>query len=249
MNTTLTPRATGAVATRVLTQLRRDHRTLAMLLVLPCALMTLLWWMFDGLPGEGFSSLGPALLALIPFIIMFLVTSVTTLRERTSGTLERLLAMPMGKLDFLLGYAVAFGLVATVQSALAVGVCVWLLDLTIVGGVWLLMVVAVMDALLGTALGLLVSAFARTEFEAVQFMPALVIPQILLCGLFVPRDELPRVLEVISDALPLSYAVDAMQSVAASTETGDVWQDIAIIAAFVVAGLGLGALTLRRQTD
>jgi ABC-2 type transport system permease protein len=249
MNTTLTPRATGAVATRVLTQLRRDHRTLAMLLVLPCALMTLLWWMFDGLPGEGFSSLGPALLALIPFIIMFLVTSVTTLRERTSGTLERLLAMPMGKLDFLLGYAVAFGLVATLQSALAVGVCVWLLDLTIVGAVWLLMVVAVMDALLGTALGLLVSAFARTEFQAVQFMPALVIPQILLCGLFVPRDQLPRVLEVISDVLPLSYAVDAMQSVAATTETGDVWQDIAIIAAFVVAGLGLGALTLRRQTD
>ena len=249
MNTTLTPRATGAVATRVLTQLRRDHRTLAMLLVLPCALMTLLWWMFDGLPGEGFSSLGPALLALIPFIIMFLVTSVTTLRERTSGTLERLLAMPMGKLDFLLGYAVAFGLVATVQSALAVGVCVWLLDLTIVGGVWLLMVVAVMDALLGTALGLLVSAFARTEFQAVQFMPALVIPQILLCGLFVPRDALPRVLEVISDVLPLSYAVDAMQTVAASTETADVWQDISIIAAFVVAGLGLGALTLRRQTD
>ena len=249
MNTTLTPRATGAVATRVLTQLRRDHRTLAMLLVLPCALMTLLWWMFDGLPGEGFSSLGPALLALIPFIIMFLVTSVTTLRERTSGTLERLLAMPMGKLDFLLGYAVAFGLVATVQSALAVGVCVWLLDLTIVGGVWLLMVVAVMDALLGTALGLLVSAFARTEFQAVQFMPALVIPQILLCGLFVPRDSLPRVLEVISNVLPLSYAVDAMQTVAASTETADVWQDIGIVAAFVVAGLALGALTLRRQTD
>ena len=249
MNTTLTPRATGAVATRVLTQLRRDHRTLAMLLVLPCALMTLLWWMFDGLPGEGFSRLGPALLALVPFIIMFLVTSVTTLRERTSGTLERLLAMPMGKLDFLLGYAVAFGMVATVQSALAVGVCVWLLDLTIVGAVWLLMVVAVMDALLGTALGLLVSAFARTEFQAVQFMPALVIPQILLCGLFVPRDQLPRVLEVISDVLPLSYAVDAMQTVAGSTATGDVWQDIAIIASFVVAGLGLGALTLRRQTD
>jgi ABC-2 type transport system permease protein len=249
MNTTLTPRATGAVATRVLTQLRRDHRTVAMLLVLPCALMTLLWWMFDELPGEGFSSLGPALLALIPFIIMFLVTSVTTLRERTSGTLERLLAMPMGKLDFLLGYAVAFGLVATVQSALAVGVCVWLLDLNIVGGIWLLMVVAIMDALLGTALGLLVSAFARTEFQAVQFMPAIVIPQILLCGLFVPRESLPRVLELISDVLPLSYAVDAMQAVAASTETADVWRDIGIIAAFVVAGLALGALTLRRQTD
>ncbi len=249
MNTTLTPRATGAVTTRVLTQLRRDHRTLAMLLVLPCALMALLWWMFDGLPGNGFSSLGPALLALIPFIIMFLVTSVTTLRERTSGTLERLLAMPMGKLDFLLGYALAFGVVAAVQSALAVGVCVWLLDLTIIGAVWMLMVVAIVDAVLGTALGLFVSAFARTEFQAVQFMPALVIPQILLCGLFVPRDSLPPVLEAISDVLPLSYAVDAMQTVATSTQTADVGQDIGIVVAFVVAGLALGALTLRRQTD
>ncbi len=229
----LSVRSTGAVTTRVLTQLRRDHRTLAMLLVLPCALMTLLWWMFKDLPGSGFNSLGPALLALIPFIIMFLVTSVTTLRERTSGTLERLLAMPMGKLDFLLGYAIAFGVVAAVQSALAVVLCVWVLDLTIIGSAWMLMVVAVVDAVLGTALGLFVSAFARTEFQAVQFMPALVIPQILLCGLFVPRDQLPRTLEVISDVLPLSYAVDAMQKVASSTDTGAVWGDILIISGII----------------
>jgi ABC-2 type transport system permease protein len=251
MSTTsiLSVRSTGAVTSRVLTQLKRDHRTLAMLLVLPCALMTLLWWMFDSLPGDGFSGLGPALLALIPFVIMFLVTSVTTLRERTSGTLERLLAMPMGKLDFLLGYAIAFGVVAAVQSALAVALSVWVLDLTVVGSLWMLMVVAVVDAVLGTALGLFVSAFARTEFQAVQFMPALVIPQLLLCGLFVPRDSLPRTLEVISDVLPLSYAVDAMQKVASSTDTGEVWLDVLIVAAYVVAGLALGALTLRRQSS
>jgi ABC-2 type transport system permease protein len=239
---------TLAVAARVLIQVRRDRRTLAMLLVLPCALMALLWWMFDNLPGNGFSALGPALLALIPFVIMFLVTSVTTLRERTSGTLERLLAMPMGRLDFLLGYALAFGLLAAVQSALAVALCVWVLDLTIVGSAWMLMVVAVVDAVLGTAMGLFVSAFARTEFQAVQFMPALVIPQMLLCGLFVSRDQLPSVLHVISDVLPLSYAVDAMQSVAASTSLSDVWGDVGLVAAFTVAGLALGALTLRRQT-
>jgi ABC-2 type transport system permease protein len=249
MNGAPSPRVTGAVTLRVLTQLRRDHRTLAMLLVLPCALMSLLWWMFEELPGDGFDRLGPALLALVPFVIMFLVTSVTTLRERTSGTLERLLAMPMGKLDFLLGYALAFGLVAAVQSALAVGVCIWLLDLTVAGSVWLLMVVAVTDAVLGTALGLFVSAFARTEFQAVQFMPALVIPQLLLCGLFVARDALPRVLEGVSDVLPLSYAVDAMQTVAGSTASGEVWRDVALVAAYVVAGLALGALTLRRQSD
>jgi ABC-2 type transport system permease protein len=244
----MNPRILMAVATRVLTQIRRDHRTLAMLLVLPCLLTTLLWWMLDDLPGEAFNRLGPGLLALFPFIIMFLVTSVTTLRERSSGTLERLLAMPTGKLDFLLGYAVAFGLVAAVQSVLTVAVSVVLLDLDVAGPIWLLTIVAVVDAVLGTALGLFVSAFAGTEFQAVQFMPLVVIPQLLLCGLFVPRDALPTVLNAISDVLPLSYAVDAMTHLVTSTSTSEVWADIGVVVAFALAGLGLGAATLRRRT-
>ena len=244
----MTPRVTVAVAARVLTQIRRDHRTLAMLLVLPCALISLLWWMFEDLPGDSFDQFGPGLLALFPFIIMFLVTSVTTLRERSSGTLERLLSMPMGKLDFLLGYALAFGLVAAVQSVLAVLVSVGLLGLDVVGPVWLLMLVAVADAVLGTALGLFVSAFAATEFQAVQFMPLVVIPQILLCGLFVPRDALPAALEAVSNVLPLSYAVDAMSHLVVSSTTAEVWADIAVVVGFVLAGLTLGAATLRRRT-
>jgi ABC-2 type transport system permease protein len=245
----MNPRITAAIAARVLTQLRRDHRTLAIMLVLPCLLISLLWWMFDDLAPDTFDRLGPALLAMFPFIVMFLVTSVTTLRERSGGTLERLLAMPMGKLDFLFGYAIAFGMVAAVQSALAVALSVGLLDLNIEGPVWLLTVVAVADAVLGSALGLFVSAFARTEFQAVQFMPALVIPQILLCGLFVPRFALPDVLNAISDVLPLSYAVDAMQHLTRSTSTGEVWQDLAVVAAYAVAGLALGAGTLRRRSE
>jgi len=241
-------RTTLAVAGRVLTQLRRDHRTLAMLLLLPCLLMSLLWWMFDASSPQVFDRLAPGLLAMFPFIVMFLVTSVTTLRERSSGTLERLLAMPMGKLDFLVGYALAFGLLAAVQSALAVGISVGLLGLEIVGPVWLLTIVAVADAVLGTALGLFVSAFARTEFQAVQFMPAIVIPQILLCGLFVPRTAMPDLLETISDLLPLSYAVDAMQSLTRTAATGEVWNDVAVVAGFALAGLALGAATLRRRT-
>ncbi len=245
----MTPRITFAVAARVLTQIRRDHRTAAMLLVLPCLLMTLLWWMFkDTGGGVVFDRLGPGLLALFPFIIMFRVTSVTTLRERSSGTLERLLAMPMGKLDFLLGYAIAFGLVAAVQSALAVALSVGVLGLDVQGPVWLLTVVAIADAVLGSALGLFVSAFATTEFQAVQFMPAFVIPQILLCGLFVARDELPAALEAISDMLPLSYATDAMQTLTRTTETGEVWQDVGVVTAFALVALGLGAATLRRRT-
>lgn len=241
-------RITLAVAGRVLTQVRRDHRTLAMLLVVPCVLISLLWWMFEDLPGDLFDRFGPGLLAMFPFIVMFLVTSVTTLRERSSGTLERLLTMPMGKLDFLLGYALAFGLLAAVQSALAVAVSVGLLGLEVQGSVWLLGVVAVADAVLGTALGLLVSAFATTEFQAVQFMPAFVLPQILLCGLFVPREAMPGVLEGISDVLPMSYAVDAMQELVGAADTGAIWRSVAVVACFALASLGLGAATLRRRT-
>jgi len=245
----MSARVTLAVAGRVLIQVRRDHRTLAMLLVVPCALISLLWWMFEELPGDMFDRFGPGLLAMFPFIVMFLVTSVTTLRERSSGTLERLLTMPMGRLDLLLGYALAFGLLAAVQAALAVTVSVGLLGLEVEGPVWLLGVVAVVDAVLGTALGLLVSAFATTEFQAVQFMPAFVLPQVLLCGLFVPREAMPDVLEAVSNVLPLSYAVDAMQQLVAAAGTGEVWRDVLVVACFALAALGLGAATLRRRTS
>jgi ABC-2 type transport system permease protein len=241
----VSPRVTWAVAARVLRQLRHDHRTLAMLLVLPCVVLSLLRWMFDATPAA-FDQLGPALLALIPFIVMFLVTSVTTLRERSSGTLERLLAMPTGKGDVLLGYALAFGLLAALQSGLAVALCVGPLGMSVAGAVGVLLVVAVADALLGTTSGLFVSAFARTEFQAVQFMPAVVFPQILLCGLFLPRDELPAGLDVVSDLLPLSYAVDAMTKVAEGS--GDVWSELVVVLGFTVVLLGLGAATLRRRT-
>jgi ABC-2 type transport system permease protein len=244
----MSPRITLAVALRVLRQLRHDHRTVAMLLVVPCVLLTLLWWMFDG-NDLIFNRFGPPLLALFPFIVMFLVTSVTTLRERSSGTLERLLSMPLGKADLLLGYAIAFGLVALAQATVAVGLTVGLLGLEVTGPVWMLTVVAVLDAVLGTTLGLFVSAFAETEFQAVQFMPALVLPQVLLCGLFVARDSLPDVLAFLADIMPLSYAVEAMQQVQASTDlTSTLAVDLAVVAGFVVAALALGAATLKRRT-
>lgn len=240
---------TFAVCARVLTQIRRDRRTLAMLLLVPCLLMALLWWMYRDSPMSPFDRVAPALLAIFPFVVMFLVTSVTTLRERSSGTLERLLAMPLGKGDFLVGYGLAFGLVAAVQSAIAVGVSVGLLGLDVAGSAPLLVLVAIADAILGAALGLFVSAFAHTEFQAVQFMPAFVVPQILLCGLFVPREALPGVLHAVSDILPLTYAVDAMSRLtAAEGSSGHVWGDLAVVLAYAVAALALGAVTLRRRT-
>jgi ABC-2 type transport system permease protein len=239
---------TAATTRRVLWQLRRDPRTVAMLLVVPMALLGLLELVFEGRPAV-FDRIGPALLALFPFVVMFLVTSVTTLRERTSGTLERLLSMPLAKLDLLLGYLLAFGLVAVVQAALASGLMLGPLGLDLAGPAWLLVLVAVVDAVLGCALGLFVSAFARTEFQAVQFMPAIVLPQFLLCGLLVPREEMGAVLEAISWALPLSYAVDAMERI--TVETGVSTRalvDLAVVVVAIGLSVALGAATLRRRT-
>lgn len=189
------------------------------------------------------------MLALFPFIVMFLVTSIATLRERRSGTLERLLSMPLGKGDFILGYTLAFGLLAIVQTAIAVAFAVGVCGLDVEGSVGLLFAVAIADALLGTALGLLASAFARTEFQVVQFMPVFVFPQILLGGIFLPRDQLPEVLETIGDWMPLSHAIDALTAVATGDEDASwVWLRILFIGCWIVGAIVVGSLTLRRRT-
>jgi ABC-2 type transport system permease protein len=238
---------TLATAKRILTQLRHDHRTVALLVLMPSVLLLLLRYVFDS--EQAFNRAAPALLGVFPFTIMFIVTSITTLRERLTATLERLMTMPIGKVDVLLGYALAFGLVAVVQVAVAATVALTWLGLEIRGSVWLLLVIAVLDALLGMALGLFASAFARTEFQAVQFMPAVVMPQVLLCGLFVPRDEMATVLNRVSDALPLSYAVDALTQVTTSAEVdGTLVRNLVVIAGCALVALLLGAATLRRRT-
>lgn len=243
----MSARLTLATTARVLRQVRADPRTLVMLLVVPCVLIGLLAWIYQGTPV--FDHIGGPLLGVFPFVVMFLITSVATLRERSSGTLERLLSTPLGKADFLAGYALAFGALAIVQAVVATGFAVWVCGLDVAGSSWLLILVAVVDAVLGAAIGLFVSAFARTEFQAVQFMPAFVLPQFLLCGLLVARSDLPRALHLVSDVLPLSYAVDAMVAVSSKAgATGEVLTDVGIVAGFVVVAIVLGALTLRRRT-
>jgi len=245
----MSTRVTLATAGRVLRQLRHDHRTLALLLAVPSLLLTLLWWIYDERSPQVFDRVGGVLVCLFPFLVMFLVTSIATLRERSSGTLERLFTMPMGKADLLLGYAIGFGLVALLQAGVAVTVAVWPLDLDLTGSPWLLLVIAVADALLGVALGLFVSAFARTEFQAVQFMPVVVLPQFLLGGFLVPREQMPRLLELLSDVLPLSYAIDAARLVTATPDlTAQLGRDLGVVFGAAIALLGLGAATLRRRT-
>jgi ABC-2 type transport system permease protein len=244
----MSPRRTFATSRRVLQQLLHDHRTLALVFVVPLVLMGLLSWMYSDNPRI-FDYIGPALLCIFPFIVMFLITSIATLRERSGGTMERLLAMPMGKLDILLGYGLSFGLLAVLQGTVATEVAIHIYGLDIAGPEWVLVMVALCDAVLGTTLGLFASAFARTEFQAVQFMPAFIFPQVLLCGLAVPLAQMPAVLRYVADWLPLTYAVDAMQRVSREPQLSHhVYTDLAIVLAFAAGAVLLGAATLRRST-
>jgi len=244
----MSPRATLATARRVLRQLAHDPRTMVMLLVAPCLLLTLFRYVFDASPRV-FDRVGLPMLGIFPLIVMFLVTSVAMVRERTSGTLERLLTTPMGKFDLLAGYALAFGAVALVQACVASAVALGPLGLDVAGRVGTVLVLAVINALLGMAMGLFLSAFATTEFQAVQFMPAFLLPQLLLCGLLTPRDQMVGWLRWISDVMPLSYAVDALNGAGRSSMvTATMLRNGLIVAGCALLALAAGAATLRRRS-
>lgn len=238
---------TWATARRVLAQLRHDPRTVGLMIAVPALLMILLRYVLSN--AAALNRFAPEFIGVFPFVIMFVVAAITTQRERARGTLERLMAMPLGKLDLLAGYAIAFGAVACLQVGVVLAITLTWLGVQLPGSVVPLVVIAVLDALLGMSLGLFASAFARTEFQAVQFMPAFVLPQALLCGIVVARDQMTDVLRWLSDVLPMSYAVDAMQQISAGASwSGPVVRDVGIICAFTVGALIGGALTLRRQT-
>jgi ABC-2 type transport system permease protein len=216
--------------------------------VVPTVLLTLLRYLFDSQPAV-FDRVGLVMLGVFPLVIMFLLTSVAMLRERTSGTLERLLTTPIGKADILFGYGIAFAVAAAVQATVASVLAYWLLGLDTLGSQWLVVVLAIGNAVLGVSLGLFFSAFANSEFQAVQFMPAVVLPQALLCGLFAPRDQMADWLKAISDVLPMSYAVEALTEVGRNAEpTAIMWRDLGIIVGCVLVALLAGAATLRRRT-
>jgi ABC-2 type transport system permease protein len=245
----MSARILASTTRRILSQLRHDRRTIALLLFVPVVLLTLLYYMYKNVPGI-FSHVGLIMLGVFPFVIMFLITSIAMLRERTTGTLERLLTTPMGKVDLLFAYGIAFGLAAAVQATIASGVSYWLFGLNTAGPPGLVILIAIANAVLGVALGLFCSAFARTEFQAVQFMPIVVVPQLLLCGLFVARSSMAGWLHALSNVMPMTYAVEALQEVGAhASATARLWQDFGIVVGCIVVALTLAAATLRRRSQ
>lgn len=245
----MTRRRTLATARRVLSQLRHDPRTIALMIIVPCVLETLLRLIYAH-RRPVFDQAGAPLLAIFPLTTVFLISSIALLRERTSGTLERLLTTPLGRAELLVGYGLAFGLLATAQATIASAVTLGPLGLHVRGPSVLVVALAIAVALLGMGLGLFASAFARSEFQVVQFLPLTIFPQLLLCGLLVAREHMPGVLHAISDVLPMSYAVDGMHHLSREPgASGALIGDILIVLAFAAAALAAGAVTLRRQTD
>jgi ABC-2 type transport system permease protein len=238
---------TLATGRRVLQQLEHDRRSIGLLLIVPSVLLLLLKYVYSSYP-QLFDRIGPQLLGQFPFIIMFLITSITMVRERTSGTLERLLTTPLQRAELVFGYGLAFGLAALIQSSVTAAITLGPLGLH-VHHAPIIGLFAILDALLGTGLGLLMSAFATTEFQAVQFMPAVVLPQLLLCGLLNPRPNMAAPLRWLSDVLPLSYATDGITQASQQPGlSGEVYRDGAILLCCLIAAVTLAAATLRRRT-
>ena len=243
----MSPSRTLSTASRVLRQLSHDPRTVALLFIVPPVLLTIMKFVFQG-ESHLFNSIAPKLLGIFPMVMMFLITSIVTLRERTTGTLDRLMTMPMTKLDFIFGYAIAFSFLGLCQALISGGVMLALLNVTVLGGTFATLIAGVFAAFLGTSLGLFLSAFAATEFQAVQFMPAFIFPQLLVCGLFVARDQMAKPLQWFADVMPLTYSVDAMKQVTVhSSWTHDLSRDLIVVALFGITALILGSITIRRM--
>jgi ABC-2 type transport system permease protein len=219
-----------------------------MIFALPPILLWLMDQVFSRTPGT-FDRIGPLMLGLFPFLMMFLITSIAVLRERTQGTLDRLMASPIGRGDLIGGYAIAYTVVAIVQAVVTMTVALWWLDLPNAGSLWLTLLLVTLQALLGVALGLFLSAFAHNEFQAVQFFPAVVLPQFLLAGLLVPIDRLPGWLEVAARVMPLTYAFEALNRImrlGRPISDDRVALDLAVLAGSALVLLITGSLTLRR---
>ena len=235
-----------AISIRVLTQIANDTRTVILMVAVPSLLTGLFAWMLNN--QKMFDVVGPRLVGLFPFTVMFLLASITTLRERQSGTLERFMTMPMRRYEFIAGYAISFGSMAAIQALVTLSFAVWVCGLTFKNDFSVLLVAAVANAVCGMALGLLASAFAKSEFQVIQFMPAFIFPQIILGGLFIPLDQMPDVLHSISDWLPLTHALRALSDISAGATLTETYNEIWIVASVSLGALFLGAITLRKRT-
>lgn len=203
--------------------------------------------------GEAYTLLdylAPLLVGLFAFFFTFLLSAVAFLRERTTGTLERLLASPLRRSELVLGYLAGFGLFALIQAVVIIGFTVLVLNVKYTGNIATIFLIEAMLVIVSVSLGLFVSAFARTELQAIQFIPVVLLPQVFLSGLLVPVDQLPDVLRPIAVVLPLTYANEALRAVMIKGFPLDdpvIVRDLLALAAFGAITIAGAIASIRRE--
>ncbi|MGE8056016.1 ABC transporter permease [Bacillus mycoides] len=159
-----------------------------------------------------FDGLGPVLIGFFTFFFVFILSGVSFVRERLSGTLERLLSTPVRRWEIVLGYIIGFGIFAFIQSIIIVSFSVYILDLYVAGSIWLTLLITCMLSLTALTLGTFLSAYANNEFQMIQFIPLVIVPQVFFSGLF-PMESMNTWLQMLGKLFPLTYGADAMRQV------------------------------------
>lgn len=244
----MNPKNIFATFIRILRQLKHDKRTVVLVLFIPSFIITILYFVLYN-QRHDFDAFAPLIMVVMGFTALFIVASISTLRERRTGTLDRLMTMPISKIDLILGYAIAFGVLAVAQSFISIIVTFLILGVEIGGTVLQVILLTAISGLAGMSFGLLVSEYAKTEFQAVQFMPAFVFPQMLICGLLIPIEQMPGVLQWMSNIMPLTYIVEGIKDIVINGGwSGLLLTDLLVVFGFSVVALFIGAFTLRRQS-
>jgi len=201
--------------------------------------------------GEGrdfLDTFAPGVISLAVMMVTFMISIISFIHERTTGTLARLLSTPVTESEVVLGYAMAFGLIGLVQSAVVMATALLLFGVQVEGSLALVLLTVFLLGVGMQGLGFLLSANARTEFQAVQFIPIILFPSILLSGVFWPLESVPELLRPVSYLLPLTYAVDGARSVMVrGWGLEEIWPDLAILLIFAAAMLALSIVLMRRR--
>jgi len=241
----IVPRQALTIAARIIRQLVRDRRTIVLIVAVPLIVMTLIGLSFP--EGQVLDYIAPALLATLALFFSFLLTGISFLRERSQGTMERLMASPVSRPDVVVGYLFGFFVFALAQTLIILLFTIYVLDVRYSGDLWQIFVFQVVVIAGAVNLGIFISTFARNEFQMVQFIPLILFPQIFLCGVIWPVEQMPEYLQWLSKVLPLKYAVDGMRGIMLTGENLlDVGFELVVLVGFAVATSVLAAITLRR---
>lgn len=235
-----------AIATRIAREIRRDRRSLALIIGAPIIVMSLIGFSFQDQKSV-LNEVAPALIATMAMFFVFVLTGISFLRERSQGTLERLLSTAVTRSDLLLGYLAGFLIFALAQSIIILMYTLFVVDVDYAGKIWDIIAILLIVTIASVSMGIFISTFAKNEFQVVQFIPLLIAPQIFLSGMILPTSQLPKYFQVVSGALPLTYANRALRDIMLrGASLTDVSTEIAVLTLFAVGMLTAAALTVRK---